>query len=45
MYNELFAIIIIIFLYWFFNIQNENYIISDMSIEKMKNISVYNTLN
>jgi hypothetical protein len=45
MYNELFAIIIIIFLYWFFNTQNQNYIISDMSIEKMKNISVYNTLN
>jgi hypothetical protein len=44
MYNELFAIIIVIFLYWFFNLRNENFMISFLPIEKMNNLYIFNTL-
>jgi hypothetical protein len=41
MKNEYFAIIIVIFFYWYFNLRTDNFITVPMPIEKMSNISIF----
>lgn len=38
---EIFSIILIIFLYWYFNIRDQDYITIPMPVEKMENISIF----
>jgi hypothetical protein len=44
MYNELFGICIVIFLYWFFNLRNENFMVSLLPMEKMNNLYIFDIL-
>jgi hypothetical protein len=41
MIYELISILILVFLYWFFNLRKENFISVSMPIEKMSNISIF----
>jgi hypothetical protein len=39
--NELFAIILLLIIYCYFNIRNQDVLVVQMPIENMKNISVF----
>jgi len=45
--NEVFGILLVILIYWYFNIRNQDPISINMPIENMKNISIFdgNDLN
>lgn len=45
MKNELFTILIILIIYWYFNIRKQEYIKINMPIEKMTNVSIFTGLN
>ena len=38
---ELIAVLIVIFLYWFFNLRKENVISVSIPVEKMSNVSIF----
>jgi hypothetical protein len=41
MYNELFGLLIVFFIYWYFNIKKQDYITIDLPLEKMSNVSIF----
>ena len=45
--NEVFGVLLVILIYWYFNIRNQDPISINMPIENMKNISIFdgNDLN
>jgi hypothetical protein len=45
MKNELFSILIVLIIYWYFNIRKQDYIKINLPIEKMTNVSIFNGLN
>ena len=42
---ELWGIIIIIFIYWYFNIKNQGILTTTIPLEKMSNISIFDGNN
>jgi hypothetical protein len=38
---ELIAVLIVIFLYWFFNLRKENVVSVSRPVEKMSNVSIF----
>jgi hypothetical protein len=38
---ELIAVLIVIFLYWFFNLRKENIVSVSIPVEKMSNVSIF----
>jgi hypothetical protein len=38
---ELIAVLIVIFLYWFFNLRKENVVSVSIPVEKMSNVSIF----
>ena len=38
---ELIAILIVVFLYWFFNLKKNNFISVSIPVEKMSNVSIF----
>jgi hypothetical protein len=41
MYYELFSLLIVFFIYWYFNIKKQDYISIDLPLEKMSNVSIF----
>ena len=41
---ELIAFVIVLIIYWFFNIRNQNILSVTLPIEKMSNVSVFDQL-
>ncbi len=41
---ELLALLIVLVIYWFFNIREQEILIVDMPLEKMSNISVFDEI-
>jgi hypothetical protein len=39
--NVIFAIILLLLIYWYFNIRNQDVLVVQMPIENMKNISIF----
>jgi len=39
--NEVIAVLLVVMIYWFFNIKNQDPISVNMPIENMKNISIF----
>ena len=38
---ELIAILIVVFLYWFFNLRKQHFISISIPVEKMSNVSIF----
>jgi hypothetical protein len=38
---EIIAILMVVFLYWFFNLRKENFISVSIPVEKMSNVSIF----
>lgn len=40
MYEELFGLLIVFLIYWYFNIREQNYLMVNMPLEKMSNVEL-----
>jgi hypothetical protein len=41
MNNELFGLLLVSIIYWYFNIKKQEYITIDLPVEKMSNVSIF----
>ena len=41
MNNELFSLLIVFMIYWYFNMRNQEYVTLDLPVEKMSNVSIF----
>lgn len=41
MNKEIFSIILVFFIYWYFNVKKQDYITVNLPIEKMSNVSIF----
>jgi hypothetical protein len=41
MINEIFGLFLVLIIYWYFNIREQDYITIDMPLEKMSNVSIF----
>jgi len=41
MNNEIYGLVIVFIIYWYFNIRQQEYIIIDLPVEKMSNVSIF----
>ena len=41
MNNELFGLLLVFIIYWYFNIRKQEYTTIDLPVEKMSNISIF----
>ena len=41
MNNELFSLLIVFMIYWYFNMRKQEYVTLDLPVEKMSNVSIF----
>jgi len=41
MNNEIYGVLLVLIIYWYFNIRNQEYVTTNLPLEKMSNVSIF----